>query len=220
MFVVAAAEALPDELTGVADAVTVYFPWASLLRGLVTADGRVLLSNVAALCRPGGTFEAMWSVVDRDLSVAGMGADDGIAARFAGAGLRVVELRPPTPHEIDETRSTWAKRLRRDEARKRARARRRPGRPDRLGRQEVAVAQRAQGADRLGRGDGQVDRDDLAAARPGEDLATGIRRRRRRRGDGLDLAGLDPADQLGIGAAHQISRVTPRILARSPVSPR
>jgi 16S rRNA (adenine(1408)-N(1))-methyltransferase len=108
---VAAAEALPAELTGVADLVTVYFPWASLLRGLVTADGPVL-SYAAALCRPGGTFEAMWSLVDRDRSVADIAQDDAIAARFAGAGLRVLELRAPTQAEIDATCSTWAKRLR------------------------------------------------------------------------------------------------------------
>jgi 16S rRNA (adenine(1408)-N(1))-methyltransferase len=44
LFVVAAAEALPPELDGLADLVTVHFPWASLLRGLLTADPAVLVA--------------------------------------------------------------------------------------------------------------------------------------------------------------------------------
>jgi Methyltransferase domain len=42
VFVVAAAEALPPELDGVADLVTIQFPWGSLLKGLLDADPRVM----------------------------------------------------------------------------------------------------------------------------------------------------------------------------------
>ena len=52
LFVVAAAESLPEELTSIADRATVYFPWGSLLRGLVTGDGPVL-ANLERVCANG-----------------------------------------------------------------------------------------------------------------------------------------------------------------------
>jgi 16S rRNA (adenine(1408)-N(1))-methyltransferase len=63
--VVAAAEALPAELDGVADLVTVQFPWGSLLRGLLAADPRVM-GGLAGLLGPGGALRLLVSSTDRD----------------------------------------------------------------------------------------------------------------------------------------------------------
>jgi 16S rRNA (adenine(1408)-N(1))-methyltransferase len=54
LFVWAAVEQLPAELTGV-DEVHVLMPWGSLLRALVAPD-EIVLAGVAAACVPGARF--------------------------------------------------------------------------------------------------------------------------------------------------------------------
>src|SRR5262249_32624428 len=65
LFLVAAAEAMPDELHGIADLVTVLFPWASLLRGCLGRDAAVA-AGVASLLRPGGILELLLAPAERD----------------------------------------------------------------------------------------------------------------------------------------------------------
>jgi 16S rRNA (adenine(1408)-N(1))-methyltransferase len=57
LFVRMALEDLPGPLAGLADRVTVIYPWGSLLRALVEPDERAL-RGLARLGRPGGSFEA------------------------------------------------------------------------------------------------------------------------------------------------------------------
>jgi len=52
LFVIAAAQALPFELHGLAQRVTINFPWGSLLAGLLNADPG-LLTGLNAVTRPG-----------------------------------------------------------------------------------------------------------------------------------------------------------------------
>jgi 16S rRNA (adenine(1408)-N(1))-methyltransferase len=52
LFVVAAAEALPEELEGLADTLVINFPWGSLLSALVVPDPAVL-AGLRRLTRPG-----------------------------------------------------------------------------------------------------------------------------------------------------------------------
>src|SRR5262249_61639210 len=70
LFVRAGAEALPDELAGLASAVTVLLPWGSLLRG-VAAPEPAILAGLRALCAPGADLLV---VVGYDA-----GADPGVA---------------------------------------------------------------------------------------------------------------------------------------------
>jgi len=56
LLVRAAIEALPPELVGVADEVSVQLPWGSLLEGIVLARDDVL-GGLAALCAPGARLE-------------------------------------------------------------------------------------------------------------------------------------------------------------------
>ena len=110
-FVVAAIESVPADLRGVADRVTVHFPWGSLLRGLLAGDG-VVIWNLGALCAPGAELVALWSVADRDLATLGSAPALPDENRLAATGLEVRELRPATTAEVAATHSTWAKRLR------------------------------------------------------------------------------------------------------------
>jgi 16S rRNA (adenine(1408)-N(1))-methyltransferase len=112
IFVVAAVERLPDELAGIADRITVHFPWGSLLRGFVTGADEVLgpIGDVAA---PGADLTALWSIEPRDAATVGVipPPPDAIVRSFDRHGLDVKEIRPASVEEIRATGSTWAKRL-------------------------------------------------------------------------------------------------------------
>jgi 16S rRNA (adenine(1408)-N(1))-methyltransferase len=77
-------EALPAELGGVADLVTVHFPWGSLLRGLLAAD-REIMAGVTRLMRPGAVLSLLVSAVARD------------------GGVRVEPIRDDTLHCVVDT---------------------------------------------------------------------------------------------------------------------
>ncbi len=109
-FIVAAAEALPDDLTGVADRVTISFPWGSLLRAVVTADTNAM-RRIADVTRPGACLTAVWSLTAREGAVAAPIDQRELARGFGLVGLEVVELRTASPDEVAATHSSWAKRL-------------------------------------------------------------------------------------------------------------
>jgi 16S rRNA (adenine(1408)-N(1))-methyltransferase len=114
LFVVAAAEALPPELDGLAGAVTVHFPWGSLLRGLLRADPAVM-AGLTRVMRPGATLSLLLSSTDRDRG-AGVAplqepAMRDLAAAYAGWGLAITEARPATAADVAAAHSTWGKRL-------------------------------------------------------------------------------------------------------------
>lgn len=114
LFVVASAEAMPAELVGLADRVTVGFPWGSLLRGCLGLDDAVA-SGLASLVTRNGELELLLAPNARD----GLGSvptevADVIRAAgstFARSGCELVEGRQATTAELSASRSTWAKRL-------------------------------------------------------------------------------------------------------------
>lgn len=114
LFVVAAAESLPAELTGIADAVSVHFPWGSLLRGLLVADAAIV-ANVARVMRGGATLTMLLSVTEHDHVDAIDSFDESTAAALAPAyaalGLALEECRPATIDDLNRSHSSWAKRL-------------------------------------------------------------------------------------------------------------
>jgi 16S rRNA (adenine(1408)-N(1))-methyltransferase len=118
LFLAAGVEGLPSELDGIADRVTVRFPWGSLLRGALGLDAAVTAA-IARLVAPGGRLELTISVVGRDAdAVTGLDGELDDAARkrlasaFAAHGLELVELRPLAPADLATLHSTWARRLR------------------------------------------------------------------------------------------------------------
>jgi 16S rRNA (adenine(1408)-N(1))-methyltransferase len=114
LFVVASAEAAPVELRGLADLVTVRFPWAGLLRGCLGLEPRVAV-GVASLLAPNGRLELLLAPAARDrltgLPVEPAAVIAAAAAAFASSGLRLVEGREASPGEIRASGSTWARRL-------------------------------------------------------------------------------------------------------------
>jgi 16S rRNA (adenine(1408)-N(1))-methyltransferase len=113
VFVMAAAEALPPELDGLADLVTIHFPWGSLLRGLLAADPAIL-AGLARVMRPGATLSVLLSATDRDHGAGGPVGQEtlaGLAAPYGRHGLALTGVRPATPADVAASRSTWGKRL-------------------------------------------------------------------------------------------------------------
>lgn len=114
LFVVAGAEALPAELDGAVSALTVHFPWGSLLHGLVRPEPSIL-DGVARVCRPGAVVSVLLSVTERD-HVAGLARFTGdeiarLAGAYAAFGLALTDAQPATAADITAAHSTWAKRL-------------------------------------------------------------------------------------------------------------
>jgi 16S rRNA (adenine(1408)-N(1))-methyltransferase len=114
LFVVAAVQALPPELDGVADLVTVHFPWGSLLRGLLGADPATM-AGLTRVLRPGATLQMLLSSTARDR---GAGVEPiqaatlhALAQSYAALGLAVTQLRPATADDVAAAHSTWGKRL-------------------------------------------------------------------------------------------------------------
>jgi len=114
MFVAAAAEAMPSELARRAQAVTVRFPWASLLRGCLGGDPAIA-AGLAGLLAPHGVLELLLAPAARDrLDGLPTEPDKVIVAAtraFEPHGLRVIEARKASADEIRASGSTWAKRL-------------------------------------------------------------------------------------------------------------
>jgi 16S rRNA (adenine(1408)-N(1))-methyltransferase len=114
LFVVAAAKALPPELDGLADLVTVHFPWGSLLRGLLGADPAVM-DGLVRVMRPGATLSMLVSSTDRDRGAGVAPVDEralaALALDYGRHGLAVTRMRPATPADVAASRSTWGRRL-------------------------------------------------------------------------------------------------------------
>ena len=124
-FIVAAAEALPRELAGAADLVTVQFPWGSLLRGIVRGEAGIVCPLTGLLKTvEDAELRLLISVEARDraLGLATLDAYgvDRIVQSFGQAGLRPRDVRPATADDLAASHSTWAKRLRAASADRRA----------------------------------------------------------------------------------------------------
>ena len=111
LYIIARAEALPRELSGLATHITINFPWGSLLAGLVDGDP-ALLHGLRGIARPGAVLEARlnggalaeagWSLEQGGARVRRVLRDHGFAVEPL-VGLDAAALRAcPT---------TWAKRL-------------------------------------------------------------------------------------------------------------
>ena len=119
LFVHAAIEALPEELTRRADDVYVLLPWGGLLEGIVLARDSVL-GGIASVCRPGAHVSVtlngeIWvdSTPNRYEQLPVPTPDyvaDVIAPGFARVGIQLGAARYST---VEETQlpTTWARKL-------------------------------------------------------------------------------------------------------------
>jgi 16S rRNA (adenine(1408)-N(1))-methyltransferase len=112
VFLVEAVEHIPNELSGLADEVTVHFPWGSLLRGLLAADPAMLFP-IASLLRLGGELRILLSATERD-GYSNLTPDTlaALASPYIDYGLRPLAIGWALPPDIAASRSGWAKRLR------------------------------------------------------------------------------------------------------------
>jgi 16S rRNA (adenine(1408)-N(1))-methyltransferase len=114
LFAVARVEDAPRELAGVADRITVSFPWGSLLRGIVRAESSVVVP-LARIAKPGACVEMLLSVETQD-AASGLAPDDiaALSARadaFARCGLVIERVAIASEDEMVASGSSWAKRL-------------------------------------------------------------------------------------------------------------
>jgi 16S rRNA (adenine(1408)-N(1))-methyltransferase len=107
-FVVAALEALPEELAGVADLVTVQFPWGSL-RAAAAGHDPAPAGRIARLIRPGGRLDLL--LADGDGNGAGPLDPDAVVAAWRALGLLPIEARPAGLADAVAAHSSWGKRL-------------------------------------------------------------------------------------------------------------
>jgi 16S rRNA (adenine(1408)-N(1))-methyltransferase len=115
-----AAEALGQQLPGVADQVSVILPWGRLLR-TVAEPNLEDLRNIVALGQTGATFEVLFSY---DPCIDGQGrgplgtggldekhVKDKLPAAYELVGLAVKEVKRVSLNELKTYATTWAKRL-------------------------------------------------------------------------------------------------------------
>jgi 16S rRNA (adenine(1408)-N(1))-methyltransferase len=89
---------------------TINFPWASLLRGVLGRD-EVVLAGVARLLAHGASASALVSVLPRD-GVPAIPEVGVLAGAYARHGLHLAAARRATAAEVAASGSSWAKRLR------------------------------------------------------------------------------------------------------------
>jgi 16S rRNA (adenine(1408)-N(1))-methyltransferase len=117
LFVWAAVEDLPTELTGITE-VHSLMPWGSLLRALVTPDPEVL-GAVAGRCVPGAPFLVTLNLHAWRPAVPEVGATveprpdamDGLALGYAAAGWRIESVDYLDAAGVAELGTSWTKRL-------------------------------------------------------------------------------------------------------------
>jgi 16S rRNA (adenine(1408)-N(1))-methyltransferase len=120
LLVRAAIEALPVELEGAADDVSVLLPWGSLLEGIVLAHADVL-GALARLCRPGAhVMVTLNGEIWLDSTPARYEhlpvptpeyVADVVAAGMARVGIGIDAARYLTAEEAKALPTTWARRL-------------------------------------------------------------------------------------------------------------
>jgi len=121
LFLQAAVEDLPAELSGVADEIHIHFPWGSLLRALAVGDV-VLLGNLRRLCAAEALLEVIIGLdAQRDrtelerLQVTDLSSDEidsVLVPRYREAGFEIVERGERLPADWPDLQTSWARRLR------------------------------------------------------------------------------------------------------------
>ncbi|MFM8237462.1 MAG: rRNA methyltransferase [Actinomycetota bacterium] len=119
-FLRASAEAIPAELHGIADEVSVTLPWGHLLEGIVVPDPSVL-GGIAALGGPGAEIGIVlngeiWagSLPSRFRELPAPTAEhvsEVVVPAFATVGVDIAEVRWLTATEAHGLTTTWARRL-------------------------------------------------------------------------------------------------------------
>lgn len=111
LFVIANALRLPPEFHGLADAITINFPWGSLLKGLLANDP-ALMVGLVTMARPNASLEVRLN--GGALAEAGWSLEEGADRVREALTVSGFEVCPPiwmAAHELRSYPTTWAKRL-------------------------------------------------------------------------------------------------------------
>ncbi|QBD74839.1 class I SAM-dependent methyltransferase [Ktedonosporobacter rubrisoli] len=111
LFLIANAEMLPGELTGLVDCITVNFPWGSLLQGLLTSQSRVV-NSLSMIARSGATLEVRLN--GSALQQVGIALAQGealVARALVEGGFAVKATQRLDATDLRNYPTTWAKRM-------------------------------------------------------------------------------------------------------------
>jgi hypothetical protein len=111
LYVIANAEALPAELSGLASHITVHFPWGSLLTGLLTGGSKVI-ENLRMIAQPGATLAIVLN--SSALLKEGLSLEQGGAMVRRAFQLSGFDVKPPVTLDAEAIHrypTTWAKRM-------------------------------------------------------------------------------------------------------------
>jgi methyltransferase family protein len=111
LYLIANAEALPVELSGLASHITVNFPWGSLLTGLLNGGSRII-ENLRMIEQPGATLEIRLN--SSALLKEGLSLEQGGVMVQQALQMSGFDVKPPVTPDADALRhypTTWSKRL-------------------------------------------------------------------------------------------------------------
>jgi hypothetical protein len=111
LFLIANICSMPAGLAGLASAITVNFPWGTLLAGLLEV-GSPLLASLARLARPGATLEIRLNggaLAEAGYSLAAGG--ERVRRHVRLAGFHMAAPQPLAEDDLRAYPTTWAKRL-------------------------------------------------------------------------------------------------------------
>lgn len=111
LYVIANAQSLPNELSGLVSHVTINFPWGSLLQGLLAGDSR-LLCGLESILGSGAQLEVRLN--GSALSEAGCDLANGterVCKSLTNAGWSICSQKKMDTADLRKFPSTWAKRL-------------------------------------------------------------------------------------------------------------
>lgn len=111
LFIIASAQNLPHELSGLVSHVTINFPWGSLLESLLTGDSH-LMRGLGTIAQPSAALDVRLN--GGALAEAGWSLEDGaeqIRENLVCAGWRVGKPMTMDSRALRTFPSTWAKRL-------------------------------------------------------------------------------------------------------------
>jgi 16S rRNA (adenine(1408)-N(1))-methyltransferase len=117
LYVRAGVEALPPELAGVADQLTIVLPWGTLLAA-VARPCTETLAGIRALCQPEAALSIVFSIAERDrressrLGLPPMDSrhlEGSLRAGYIAAGFDVTSVRQLSLDELALWPTTWAR---------------------------------------------------------------------------------------------------------------
>jgi 16S rRNA (adenine(1408)-N(1))-methyltransferase len=120
LYVIANAEQMPPELSGIASQLHIHFPWGNLLRGIVLGD-EALLASIARAAVPAATLDILVNYTIfcepipqevQDLpEMTAVYVDTVLRPAFARAGITIINQQRLANEAMKAIPTTWSRRL-------------------------------------------------------------------------------------------------------------